>query len=51
MSEMEHELYLKMFSSLDELFETPRTHKYIYLRTNPERCMERVRKRKRLEEQ
>lgn len=50
MTELEHELYLKIFDSLNELFRTPRLHRFIYLRTSPERCLERMKKRGRFEE-
>ena len=50
MSEIEYSLYLEMFNSLDSLFKTPRLHKFIYLRTSPQKCMERMKKRARFEE-
>lgn len=49
MNSMEHALYLNMYNSLDNLFKTPRVHRFIYLRSSPEKCMERMLKRARHE--
>jgi deoxyadenosine/deoxycytidine kinase len=49
MNSMEHALYLSMYNSLDNLFKTPRVHRFIYLRSSPEKCMERMLKRARHE--
>lgn len=35
MNDMEYDLYIKMYNSLDSLFKTPRIHKFIYLKTTP----------------
>lgn len=50
MNDLEFELYTRMFESLDNLFENPKEHKFVYLRTNPTMCMERMKKRSRFEE-
>lgn len=50
MNAMEHALYLNMFNSLENLFQSPRIHKFIYLKTTPEKCFERMLKRARTEE-
>lgn len=50
MSDMEHALYLNMYDGLESLFEAPRLHKYIYLRTSPQKCLQRMAKRARSEE-
>lgn len=47
MTELEHTLYLNMFEDLNSLFNTPKMHKYIYLRTSPEKSFERIQKRAR----
>lgn len=39
-----------MYNSLENLFQTPRIHKFIYLRSSPEKCMQRMIKRARHEE-
>ena len=50
MDELEYNLYLNMYHSLDSLFQTPRLHKFIYLRSSPQMCMRRMLKRARHEE-
>lgn len=35
MNDMEYNLYLTMYDSLNELFKTPKIHKFIYLYTSP----------------
>lgn len=47
MNDMEYDLYIKMYNSLDQLFKTPRIHKFIYLQTTPQKCLERTKKRAR----
>ena len=50
MDDMEHALYLKVFDSLQSLHQPAPIHKHIYLRTDPQRCWERMQKRGRGEE-
>ena len=40
-----------MYNELDDLFKTPKVHKFIYLKTSPKLCYERMKKRNRSEEQ
>lgn len=49
MTQMEFKLYEKFYADLEELYKLPR-FAHIYLRTDPKRCLERVRKRGRHEE-
>ena len=48
---MEYQLYLNFYRNLSQLYDLPLVHQYIYLRTDPEKCLERIHKRGRREEQ
>ena len=51
MTDMEHSLYVKFYDDLSSLYKLPPVHRHIYLRTDPQRCQERIRLRNRAEEQ
>ena len=50
MSSLEYNLYHKFYEDLQKVYELPIRHKHIYLKTNPEICLERIKKRSREEQ-
>jgi deoxyadenosine/deoxycytidine kinase len=50
MNDMEFQIYLKIFDDLNKLANLHPIHRQIYLRTEPQKCLERMQKRGRKEE-
>lgn len=50
MAPIEYQLYLRAFEDLSRLHQPQPIHKHFYLRTQPERCRQRIEKRGRAEE-
>ena len=50
MNEMEYALYQKCYDQIDKIIREKIINTHIYIRTEPERCLERIKKRGRKEE-